>query len=68
MLEPAEVVLRTSTAYGLPSITLIAKWITEMDLPYKTTPKTNLNRKFLTTFIFPQTPIASYSVTRCTLV
>jgi len=68
MLEPAEVLLSTSTAYNSPSITLIAKLMLEMDLAYKTTPKTNLNRKFLRTFIFAQISIAPYGVTRRTLV
>jgi len=63
MLEPAEVVATTSNAYNLPSITVITKWIPEMDSACKTTPKTNLNRKFLTTFIFAQISIAPYSVT-----
>jgi len=63
MLEPAEVVLTTSTAYSPPSITLIAKRVPEMDSACKTTPKTNLNRMFLRTFIFPQISIASDSVT-----
>jgi len=68
VLEPAEVVLTTSTAYNSPCITLIAKQIPEMDSAYKTTPKTNLNRKFLRTFIFAQISIAAYGVTRRTLV
>jgi len=68
MLEPAEGVLRSSTAYDLPSITLIAKRIPEMDSACKTTPKTNLNRKFLGTFIFAPISIAPYSVTGRTLV
>jgi len=58
MLEPAEVVLTTSAAYGSPYITLIAKRIPEMDSACKTTPKTNLNQKYLRTFIFAQIPIA----------
>jgi len=57
-----EVVLTISTAYNSPSITLIAKQIPEMDSACKTTPKTNLNRKFLKTFIFAQISIAPYSV------
>jgi len=68
MLEPAEVVLTTSTAYNPPSISLIAKRIPEMDSECKTTTKTNLNRKFLRTYIFSQIYIASYRVTGCTLV
>jgi len=68
MLEPAEVVLTTSTSYNSPSITLIAKWIPEMDSACKTTPITNLNRKFLRTFIYAQISIAPYSVTGRTLV
>jgi len=68
MLEPAEVVLTASTAYNSPSITLIEKRIPEMDSACKTTPKTNLNREFLRTFIFAQISIAPYSVTGRTLV
>jgi len=68
MLEPAEVVLTTSTAYNSPCIALIAKRIPEMDSARKTTPKTKLNRKFLRTLIFPQISIAPYSVTGRTLV
>ena len=68
MLELAEIVLTTSTAYKLPSITLIVKRIPQMDSACKTTPKTNLNRKFLSNFIFAQISIAPYSVTRRTLV
>jgi len=68
MLEPAEVVLTTSTAYNSPSITLIAKQIPEMDSACKRTHKTNLNRRFLRTFIFAQICIAPYSVTGLTLV
>jgi len=68
MLEPAEVVLTTSTTYASPSITLIAKRIPEMDSACKTTPKTNLTRKSLRTFIFPQISIAPHSVTGLTLV
>jgi len=68
MLEPAEVVLTTSIAYNSPSITLIAKRIPEMDSACNTTPKTNLNRKFLRTVIFAQISIASYSVPGRTLV
>jgi len=68
MLEPAEIVLTTSAAYSSPNITLIAKWIPEMDSACKTTPKTNLNRKSLRTFIFAQISIAPYSVTGHTLV
>jgi len=68
MLEPAEVVLTTSTAYNSPSTTLIAQLIPEMDSACKTTPKTNLNRKFLRTFIFAQISIVPYSVTGRTLV
>jgi len=67
MLEPAEVVLTTSTAYNSPSITLIAKRIPEMDSAYKTTPKTTLNLKFLRTLIFAQISVTSYSVTGRTL-
>jgi len=63
MLEPAELVLTTSTALNSPSITLIAKRIPEMDSGCKTSPKTNLNRKFLRTLIFAQISIAPYSVT-----
>jgi len=68
MLEPAELVLTISTAYKSPSITLIAKRIPEMDSACQTTPKTNLNRKFLRTFIFAQISIAPYSDTGRTLV
>jgi len=68
MLEPAEVVLTTSAAYSSPNVTLIAKRIPEMDLACKITPKTNLNRKFLRTFILAQISIATYSVTGRTLV
>jgi len=68
MLEPAEVVLTTSTSCNSPSITLIAKRIPEMDSACKTTPKTNLNRNFLRTFIFAQISIAPYSVIGRTLV
>jgi len=68
MLEPAEVVLTTSTAYNSPNVTLIAKRIPEMDSECKTTPKTILNRKFLRTVIFAQISIAPYSVTEHTLV
>ena len=68
MLEPAEVVLTTSSAYNLPAKTLIAKRIPEMDSACKTTPRTNLNRKFRRTFIFAQISIASSSVTGRTLV
>jgi len=68
MLEPAEVVLTASTAYNSPSITPIAKRIPEMDSACKTTPKTNLNREFLRTFIFAQISIAPYRVTGRTLV
>jgi len=68
MLEPAEIVLTMSTGYSSPSVSLIAKRIPEMDSACKTTSKTNLNRKFLRTFIFTQISIAPYSVTRCTLV
>jgi len=67
MLEPA-VVLTTSTAHSSRSATLIPKWIPEMDSACKTTPKTNLNRKFLITFIFGQISIAPYSVTKRTQV
>jgi len=68
MLEPAEFILTTSTAYNLPGITLIANWISEMDSACKTTPKTNLNRRFLRKFNLAQIPIATYSVTGRTLV
>jgi len=68
MLEPAEVVLTTSTAYNWPRISLIAKRIPEMDSACNTTSKTNLNRKFLRTFIFAQISISSDSVTGRTLV
>jgi len=68
MLEPAEVVLTTSTAYTSPGITLIAKRIPEMDSACKTTPRTKLNRRFLRTFIVAQISIASYSITGRTLV
>jgi len=68
MLEPAEVVLTTSTAHNSPGITLIAKRIPEMDSACETTHKTNLNRKFLGTFIFAQISISSYRVTGRTLV
>jgi len=68
MLEPAEVVLTTSTPYSPPNVTLIAKRIPEMDSACKTTPKTNLNRKFLRTFIFDQISITPYSVTGRTWV
>ena len=68
MLEPAEVVLTTSTAYNSPCITLIAKRIPEVDSAYKTTPETKLNLKFLRTFIFAHISIAPYRVTRRTLV
>jgi len=68
MLEPAEVVLTTLTAYNSPGITAIAKRIPEMDSACKSTPKTNLNRKFLRAFIFTQISIGPYSVTRRTLV
>jgi len=68
MLEPTEVVLTPSIALNLSSIALIPKLILEMDYACKTTPKTNLNRKFLRTFIFAQISIAPYSVTGCTLV
>ena len=66
--EPAEVVLTTSTAHNSPSITLMAKRIAEMDSVCKTAPETNLNRKFLRTFICAQISIAPYSVTGRTLV
>jgi len=68
MLEPAEVILTTSTAYNSPSITLIRKRIPEMHSACKTTPRTNLNPKFLRTFIFAQISIATYGVTGHTLV
>jgi len=68
MLEPAEVGLTTATAYNSPGINLITKRIPEMDLACKTTPKTNMKTKFLRTFIFAQISIASYGVTRRTLV
>jgi len=68
MLEPAEVVLTTSTAYNWPSITLIAKRIPEIDSACKTTPRTNLNQKSLRTFIFAQISIVPYGVTGRTLV
>jgi len=68
MLEPVEVVLTTSTAHSSPSITLIAKRIPDMDSLCKTTPKTNLQRKFLRTSIFGQISIAPHSVTSRTLV
>jgi len=68
MLEPAELVLTSSTAYNLPSITLIVKRIPEMDSTCKASPKTNLDRKFLRTFIFAQISIARYSITERTLV
>jgi len=68
MLEPAEVVLTTSAAYSSPNISLIAKRIPEMDSACKTTLKTNLNRKFLITFIFTPISITPYSVTRRALV
>ena len=68
MLEPTEVDLTTSTAYNSAGVTLNAKRISEMDSECKTTPKTNLNQKFLRTFIFARISIAPYSVTGCTLV
>jgi len=68
MLEPAEVVLTTSAAYNSPNINLIAKRIPEMDSACKATPKTNLDRKFLRTFIFAQISIGPYSVTGRTFV
>jgi len=68
VLEAEEVVLTTSTAYNSPGITLIAKRIPEMDSASKTTPKTNLNLKFLGTLIFAQIFIVPYSVTGRTLV
>jgi len=68
MLERAEVVLTTSTAYNSPSITLIAKPIPEMDSACKTTPITNLNRKCVRSFIFGQISITPYSVTGRILV
>jgi len=68
MLEPAEVNLTTATAYNSPSVTLIAKQIPDMDFACKTTTKTNLNRKFLGTYIFAQISISPYSVTGRTLV
>ena len=43
ILEPAEVVLTTSTAYSRPSIALIPKRIPEMDSACNTTLETNLN-------------------------
>jgi len=66
--EAADVDLTTSTAHSLPSITLIAKRIPEMDSACKTTPKTNLISKILRTFIIAQMSIAPYSVTGRTLV
>jgi len=68
MLEPGEVVLTRITAHASPSIIMIAKWIREMDLVYKTTLKTTLNRNFLRTFIFTQISIAPYTVSGHTLV
>jgi len=68
MLELAEVNITTSTAHSSPGRTLITERIPEMDSACKTTPKTNLNRKFLTTFIFTEISIAPYTVTRHTLV
>jgi len=68
MLEPAEVVLTTSTAHSSPSITLNAKRIPEMGLACRTTPKPNFNLKFLRTFIFAQIYMAPQRVTRRTLV
>jgi len=68
MIEPAEVLLTTTTAYNSPSISLIAKRFPEIDLACKTTPKSNLNQKFLRTFIFAQISIAPYSVIGRTLV
>jgi len=68
MLEPAEVVLTTSTSYNSPNVTPIPTRIPEMDSACKTTPKTNMNRKFLRTFIFAQISIAPYSGIGRTLV
>jgi len=68
MLEPAEIVSATSTAYNSPGITLIAKRISEMDSACKITRRINLNRKFLRTFIFAQISIAPYSITGRTLL
>jgi len=68
MLEPAEAVLATTTAYISPSVTLIAKRIPVMDSACKTTPEIILNPKFLRIFIFAQISIAPYIVTRHTLV
>jgi len=67
MLEPAEVVLTTSAADSSPNITLIAKRIPDVDSACKTTPRSNLNLKFLKTFIFAQISTAPYSVTGRTL-
>jgi len=67
MLEPVEVVLTNSAAYSSPNITLIAKRIPEMDSAWKTTHKTNLNRKSLINSIFAQIFIAPYSFTGRTL-
>ena len=68
MQEPAEVILTTSTAYNPPIVTLITKRIPEMDSACKCTPKTNLTRMFLKTFIFARISIAPYCATGHTLV
>jgi len=68
MLDPAEVILTTSTAYNSPSVTLIAKRFPELDPACKTNPRTYLNREFLRSLIFAQISIALYSVTGRTLV
>jgi len=68
IVEPAEVVLTTSTGPNLPGMTLIAKRIPEMDSTCTTTLKTNLNGKFLRTFILPQLSMAPYSVIGRTLI
>jgi len=54
MLEAVEVVITTATVHNPPSITLITKRIPEMDSACKTTHRNNLNRKFLSYFIFAQ--------------
>ena len=68
MLEHAEVDLTTSTAHNSPGITLIVILIPETDSACKTTPKTNLNRKLLRTFIYAQICITPYRIMGPSLV
>ena len=68
MLAYAEIVSTILTAYNSPCLTLIAKWIPEIDSACTSTAKTNLNRKFMRTFILALISIALYRVTGRTVV